>query len=95
MPGTASTLAAHDSLLLIVDMQERLLPAIRDADALCGRVARLAQAAPVLVHEMLNMLERWPLAQWGAGSAQTIHTMAETMKLAYADRAEYLGDVTL
>jgi len=42
--------------------------------------------------QMLNMLERWPLRQWGAGSAQTIHYMAETMKLAYADRAEYLGD---
>ena len=42
--------------------------------------------------EMLNILEHFPLREDGAGSAQTIHLMAETMKLAYADRAVYLGD---
>ena len=39
----------------------------------------------------LNMLERWPI-QWGQNSAQTLHHMAESSKLAYADRSEYLGD---
>lgn len=42
--------------------------------------------------QILNMLERWPLREWGHNSAQSIHYMAESMKLAYADRAEYLGD---
>ncbi|MDR3002596.1 MAG: gamma-glutamyltransferase [Acidovorax sp.] len=42
--------------------------------------------------QILNMLERWPLNQWGANSAQSIHYMAEASKLAYADRSEYLGD---
>jgi gamma-glutamyltranspeptidase/glutathione hydrolase len=28
----------------------------------------------------------------GADSAQSVHHMAEAMKLAYADRSEYLGD---
>ncbi len=42
--------------------------------------------------QMLNILERWPLRDWGPNSAQTVHHMAEAMKLAYADRAEYLGD---
>ncbi|MGA0583275.1 MAG: gamma-glutamyltransferase [Castellaniella sp.] len=42
--------------------------------------------------QILNMMEGWPLSDWGAGSAQTIHHMAEAMKLAYADRSEYLGD---
>jgi gamma-glutamyltranspeptidase/glutathione hydrolase len=42
--------------------------------------------------QMMNILERYPLKQYGADSAQTIHLMAEAMKLAYADRAEYLGD---
>ena len=42
--------------------------------------------------QILNLLERYPLAHYGAGSAQTIHYLAESMKLAYADRAEYLGD---
>lgn len=42
--------------------------------------------------QMLNVLERFPLKDMGSDSAQTIHVMAETMKLAYADRSEYLGD---
>ena len=42
--------------------------------------------------QILNMMESWPIAQWGPGSARTIHHMAEAMKLAYADRAQYLGD---
>ncbi|MFN3735387.1 gamma-glutamyltransferase [Comamonas testosteroni] len=42
--------------------------------------------------QILNMLERWPMNQWGADSAQSVHYMTEAMKLAYADRSEYLGD---
>lgn len=42
--------------------------------------------------QILNMMERWPFKQWGANSAQSVHYMTEAMKLAYADRAEYLGD---
>ncbi len=50
-----------------------------------------SSGGPHLV-QILNMLEPLPLAQWGSNSAQTIHYLAESMKLAYADRAEYLGD---
>jgi len=46
----------------------------------------------VHIVQMLNILERYPLGDYGLGSAQTIHLMAESMKLAYADRSEYLGD---
>ncbi|MGF7173799.1 gamma-glutamyltransferase [Azospirillum doebereinerae] len=46
----------------------------------------------VHIVQMLNILERYPLKELGAGSAQTIHLMAEAMKLAFADRSEYLGD---
>jgi len=42
--------------------------------------------------QILNMMEHWPINQWGHNSANTVHHMAEAMKLAYADRAEYLGD---
>lgn len=42
--------------------------------------------------QMLNILERWPMGDWGHNSDQAVHHMAESMKLAYADRAEYLGD---
>ncbi|RMH19073.1 MAG: gamma-glutamyltransferase [Acidobacteria bacterium] len=42
--------------------------------------------------QMLNLLEAYPLAELGAGSAATLHLMAEAMKLAFADRARHLGD---
>lgn len=42
--------------------------------------------------QMLNILEKFPIATLGHNTAQTIHLMAETMKLAYADRFKYLGD---
>jgi len=42
--------------------------------------------------QILNILEGYPLGDYGQNSAQTIHLMAEAMQLAYADRAEYLGD---
>jgi gamma-glutamyltranspeptidase/glutathione hydrolase len=42
--------------------------------------------------EMLNVLEHFPIDKFGHNTAQTIHVMAETMKRAYADRSEYLGD---
>jgi gamma-glutamyltranspeptidase/glutathione hydrolase len=46
----------------------------------------------VHVIELLNILEGFPLADLGANSAATFHILAEAMKLAYADRAQYLGD---
>ncbi|MDO5613908.1 MAG: gamma-glutamyltransferase [Paracoccus sp. (in: a-proteobacteria)] len=42
--------------------------------------------------QILNALEGYPIGALGAGSAETLHLMAEAMKLAYADRSEYLGD---
>ena len=42
--------------------------------------------------QMLNLLEPYPLAEFGAGSAKTIHLIAQSARLAYADRATHLGD---
>lgn len=42
--------------------------------------------------QILNLLEDYPLGFLGANSADTIHLMAESMKLAYVDRAKHLGD---
>ena len=42
--------------------------------------------------EMLNMLEQYPIGKLGHNSAATLHLMTESMKRAYADRSEYLGD---
>lgn len=46
----------------------------------------------VLLVEMLNLLEPYPLGAYGHNSARSIHLLAECMKLAYADRSAYLGD---
>ena len=42
--------------------------------------------------QMLNILEGYGLADFGFGSAQTVHVMTEAMRRAFADRARYLGD---
>lgn len=46
----------------------------------------------VHIIQMLNVLEHFPLNQFGHNTAQTLHAMTETMKYAYADRSEFLGD---
>lgn len=42
--------------------------------------------------QILNVLEGFDLGKLGAGSAASLHLMAEAMKPAYADRATFLGD---
>jgi len=46
----------------------------------------------VVMLEILNILEGFDLAAKGAGSSASLHLIAEAMKLAFADRAAYLGD---
>ena len=54
--------------------------------------ARLPSSGGTILCEMLNVLSGWDLAALGVGSAQTIHLMAETMRHAYLDRNNALGD---
>lgn len=44
------------------------------------------------VIQMLNILEHFPVARLGAGSADNIHLLAEVSRLAFADRSKHLGD---
>jgi gamma-glutamyltranspeptidase/glutathione hydrolase len=50
----------------------------------------------IAVLQMLGMLERFPLGDaaqgYGFGAPQTLHVMAEAMRLAFADRAWWVGD---
>ena len=53
------------------------------------------QASPddrIAALEMLNILEGYDLAKFGFGSAEHLHLFTEAKKLAFADRAQYLGD---
>jgi gamma-glutamyltranspeptidase/glutathione hydrolase len=46
----------------------------------------------VHIVQMLNILEGFDLASMGHNSAAYLHHLAESMKLAYADRSQYLAD---
>jgi len=46
----------------------------------------------VALIEMLNLLEGFDLGASGFGSARTIHPIVESMRRAYADRAQHMGD---
>lgn len=43
--------------------------------------------------EMLNMIEDYPIGEWGFESPKSVHLMTEAARRAYADRAEHLGDM--
>lgn len=42
--------------------------------------------------EMLNLMQQFPLAQYGHNSTDALHVMIEAKKLAYADLRKYIGD---
>lgn len=46
----------------------------------------------VIICEMLNVLEGYPLKDLGFRSAQAVHYQIEAMRHAYVDRNSYLGD---
>jgi gamma-glutamyltranspeptidase/glutathione hydrolase len=41
---------------------------------------------------MLNIMERYPLGEWGFHDPRAMHVMIEAKKLAYADMLRYVGD---
>jgi gamma-glutamyltranspeptidase / glutathione hydrolase len=43
--------------------------------------------------EMLNMMQGFPLQEWGHNSARTLHMLIEAKKLAYADLTAHVGDM--
>jgi gamma-glutamyltranspeptidase / glutathione hydrolase len=49
-------------------------------------------ASGVHIAQMLNILEGYDLAARGFGTAETIHLLAEVLKIAFADRAAASGD---
>jgi len=42
--------------------------------------------------EMLNIMERYPVGEYGHNSTRALHLMIEAKKLAYADMLRYVGD---
>src|SRR5258708_26840337 len=52
----------------------------------------LPSSGGILLDQMLKMIEPFPIASYGFGSAQAISLMTEAERRAYKDRATYLGD---
>lgn len=92
----AADMRAHSGLITLDDLKN-YRAVVREPVRGSYRGYDIASMPPpssggVHLIQILNILEQWPLAELGAGSAATLHWMAEAMKLAYADRSEYLGD---
>jgi nicotinamidase-related amidase len=80
-------LSAERSLLLLVDFQERLMPAVRDGDRVVARAARLAEAAALLDVPVLAT-EQYPAGLGptvGALAGYPSATLAKTAFSAAAD----------
>ena len=70
-----------------------------EREPVCGayRVYRVCSMGPpssggVAVLQILGMLERFPSAQLQPDSLSELHLVSEAERLAFADRAQYLGD---
>jgi gamma-glutamyltranspeptidase / glutathione hydrolase len=58
---------------------------------------RIVSMAPpssggIALIQLLNILEAYPLAEFGHNSSRTIHLVAEAARRVYADRSAWLGD---
>ncbi|HKK76579.1 MAG TPA: gamma-glutamyltransferase [Saprospiraceae bacterium] len=47
----------------------------------------------VALLQLMEMMEPYPLSEYGFHSPESIHLMAEAERRVYADRAEYMGDM--
>ena len=92
----AAALGAHGGIMTVHDLKA-YRPVIREVVRGRYRGYEIASMPPpssggVHLIQLLNLLEPYDLAGMGHNSAAAIHVMVEAMKLAYADRAQYLGD---
>ncbi|MCF8721267.1 gamma-glutamyltransferase [Nitrospina gracilis] len=49
-------------------------------------------AGGIQIIQILNILENYPLQEYGSNTAQTLHLIAEAMRRSFADRGQYMGD---
>ncbi len=94
--ATAEWMKQHDGILTAEDFQRYHLE-LREPTFTTYRGWRIASFPPpssggVHVAQLLNVLETRDLKALGAGSADFVHFVTEAMKLAFADRAYWLGD---
>lgn len=92
----AADMKAHGGLITAEDLASYKAvirqPLVGSYRGLTVMTSPPASAGGATLLEMLNILETFDLRASGLGSAKTLHLQAEAMKMAYADRARYLGD---
>ena len=92
----AAAMAAHGGLITLADLKNYQA---EESEPLRGHyhgdeiiTAPPPSAGGVGLLQMLGMLEGSGYEKTGAGSAASIHYVAEVMRRFYADRSEYFGD---
>lgn len=94
--ATAAWMTAHGGLLTVEDFKRYDIK-LREPIRTSYRGYEVVGFPPpssggVHVAQILNILEQFKVKKLGAGSADFIHLVTEAMKLAFADRAHWLGD---
>ena len=92
----ADFMAANDGLITLEDLaeyeaveREPVRGSYRDHEIVSMPPP---SSGGVVMVQMLNILEGFDLGEIGHNSALYLHLLTETMRRAYADRAEHLGD---
>lgn len=91
----AADFRAHGGLITEQDLDEYK---VEITDPIFGTyrgyevASNIPPGSGMVVIEMLNILEAYDLGALGPDNPQTLHLVAEAMRLAFEDRAKYLGD---
>ncbi len=54
--------------------------------------ARPPASGGLHIIQLLNIIENWPVSEWGHNSVSYIHHLSEAFRFVFADRDQYLGD---
>ena len=89
MAANGGRLAADDFRRYHIELREPIVSTYRGYRIVCFPPP---SSGGVHVAQLLNMIETRDVKSMGAGSVEYIHFVTEAMKLAFADRAFWLGD---
>ena len=92
----AEDMGAHGGNITLEDLKD-YQPKLREPLRGTYRGYEVISMAPpssggIVLLEMLNMIEPYPVAALGFHSSQSLHLLAEVMRRSFADRARFLGD---
>jgi gamma-glutamyltranspeptidase/glutathione hydrolase len=92
----AEDMSAHGGHITLEDLKNYTVVERKPLTGAYGQYEVITAPPPssggIGILQMLGVLEGTGYAKSGAGSAASIHTMAEAMRHYFADRSEFLGD---